>query len=185
MMFRLAYPILLSLLAVVAAWLAPALLKKPAGITYSATSELAQVAGRTKIPWHKIPLALRTACLVLLVLAAARPQLYNISREVRSPGVDIVLCLDTSGSMEALDFQLDGEPVTRLTAVKKVVSEFIQRRETDRIGLVVFGQEAFTQSPLTLDKGLLLDLVANMEIGMAERPGGKIENSDFGYRRPK
>jgi len=167
MMFRFAYPLLLSLLAVVAGWLALALRKKPASITYSATSALAQVAGGGKLLWDKVPLALRTACLALLVLVVARPQLYNVSREIRSPGVDIMLCLDTSGSMEALDFQLDGEPVTRLTAVKKVVSEFVQKRKMDRIGLVVFGQEAFTQSPLTLDKGLLLNLVANMEIGMA------------------
>jgi len=81
--------------------------------------------------------------------------------------VDIMLCLDTSGSMQALDFKLDGKPVSRLTAVKKVVSEFIKKRKTDRIGLVVFGQDAFTQSPLTVDKGLLLGLVDRMEVGMA------------------
>jgi Ca-activated chloride channel family protein len=69
--------------------------------------------------------------------------------------------------MQALDFQLNNKPTTRLTAVKKVVSEFVKKREMDRIGLVVFGEEAFTQSPLTLDKGLLLDLVDKMEIGMA------------------
>ena len=78
-----------------------------------------------------------------------------------------MLCLDTSGSMQALDFQLDDQPVSRLTAVKKVVSEFIRKREVDRIGLVVFGEEAFTQAPLTLDKGLLLGLVEKMTIGMA------------------
>ena len=78
-----------------------------------------------------------------------------------------MLCLDTSGSMQALDFKLDGKQVDRLTAVKKVVMDFIKKREMDRIGLVVFGDEAFTQSPLTLDKGLLLGLVEKMEIGMA------------------
>lgn len=112
-------------------------------------------------------MALRTGCLILLIVAASRPQLYNVSRDIRSAGVDIMLCLDTSGSMRALDFQLDGEPVSRLTAVKKVVSEFVKKREMDRIGLVVFGEEAFTQSPLTMDKGLLLSLVGDMEIGMA------------------
>ncbi|MCD4716887.1 MAG: VWA domain-containing protein, partial [Desulfobacterales bacterium] len=99
--------------------------------------------------------------------AAARPQFYNVSREIRSSGVDIMLCLDTSGSMRALDFKIDDEPVTRLTAVKKVVSDFIRKRKTDRIGMVVFGEEAFTQTPLTMDKGLLLGLVEKMEIGMA------------------
>jgi Ca-activated chloride channel family protein len=78
-----------------------------------------------------------------------------------------MLCLDTSGSMQALDFKLDNQPVSRLTAVKKVVREFIEKREMDRIGLVVFGSDAFTQSPLTRDKGLLVGLVEKMEIGMA------------------
>jgi len=78
-----------------------------------------------------------------------------------------MLCLDTSGSMQAMDFQIDDNPATRLTAVKKVVREFIEKREMDRIGLVVFGEEAFTQSPLTLDKGLLITLVDQMQIGMA------------------
>jgi Ca-activated chloride channel family protein len=131
------------------------------------TSAMAALAGGSWRLWDKIPLALRTICLVLLVLTAARPQLFNVSRDIRSPGVDIMLCLDTSGSMQALDFRLDEERVSRLTAVKKVVSEFIKKREMDRIGLVVFGEEAFTQSPLTLDKGLLLELVEKMEIGMA------------------
>jgi Ca-activated chloride channel family protein len=77
------------------------------------------------------------------------------------------MCIDTSGSMRALDFELNDEPVSRLTAVQKVVSDFIRKREVDRIGLVVFGEEAFTQAPLTLDKGLLLGLVDKMTIGMA------------------
>jgi Ca-activated chloride channel family protein len=167
MMFRLAYPAILALLVAVAGWAAFQLWRKPASIGHSMTSRVAQLAGSGNKLLFRIPMALRTACLVLLILAAARPQLYNVSREIRSPGVDIILCLDTSGSMRALDFKLDGEPVSRLTAVKKVVSDFIQKREMDRIGLVVFGAEAFTQSPLTLDKGLLLSLVEKMEIGMA------------------
>jgi Ca-activated chloride channel family protein len=167
MMFRFAYPVLLVLLALVAAWVFVSLRKKPATITHSMTSAMADLAGRGWRLLPRIPLALRTLCLILLVVAAARPQLYNVSREVRSAGVDIMLCLDASGSMQALDFQLDGEPVSRLVAVQKVVHEFIKKRELDRIGLVVFGQEAFTQSPLTMDKGLLLGLVDAMEIGMA------------------
>ena len=167
MMFRFAYPVLLVLLVVVAGWLFFCLRSKPSSITYSMTSQMARFAGGSGRFLAKVPMALRSVCLILLVLAAARPQLYNVSREIRSPGVDIMLCLDTSGSMQALDFKLDGKPVSRLTAVKKVVSEFIKKRETDRIGLVVFGEEAFTQSPLTVDKGLLLGLVNKMEVGMA------------------
>jgi len=167
MSFRFAYPALLFFAIAVAGWLAFRIWKKPSALTYSMTSQIARLAGGSHNFISKAPLVLRTLCLVLLVVTAARPQLYNVSREVKSPGVDIMLCLDTSGSMQALDFELNGEPVSRLTAVKKVVSDFIKKRETDRIGLVVFGEEAFTQSPLTLDKGLLLELVSKMEIGMA------------------
>ena len=78
-----------------------------------------------------------------------------------------MLCLDASGTMRALDFTINGNRVTRLDAVKKVVGEFIKKREHDRIGLVVFGTDAYTQSPLTLDKGLLLALVDKLDIGMA------------------
>ena len=167
MMFRFAYPVILVLLAVVGAWVFFSLRRKPLGITYSMTSRMALFTGGGNRYLARVPMVLRTGCLILLVLAAARPQFYNVSRDIRSPGVDIMLCLDTSGSMQALDFKLDGEPVSRLTAVKKVVSDFIRKRETDRIGMVVFGQEAFTQSPLTVDKGLLLNLVSKMEVGMA------------------
>ncbi len=167
MMFSFAYPTLFFLLAAVAGWLVFLLRRRPVAITYSLTSTLARLSGGGGRFRSVFPVVLRTVTLVLLLLAAARPQLYNVSREVRTPGVDIVLALDTSGSMRALDFKIDGDPVTRLTAVKKVVGEFIEKRRNDRIGLVVFGDEAFTQAPLTLDKGLLLGLVGKMEVGMA------------------
>ena len=167
MMFRFAYPVLFFLLAGVVGWVLYTFWKKPVGITYSIAARLAELAGTSSGMRQRILPATRAACLILLILTAARPQLYNVSREIRSPGVDIIMCHDTSGSMQAQDFKLDDKPVSRLTAVKKVVSEFIQKREVDRIGLVVFGEQAFTQAPLTLDKGLLLGLVEKMTIGMA------------------
>ncbi|MDY6880707.1 MAG: VWA domain-containing protein [Thermodesulfobacteriota bacterium] len=167
MLFRFAYPTLLFLLIIVAGGLVFSFRRRPPSITHSLTTRLIRMAGGGHRVLGWIPHLLRAACLVLLILAAARPQFYNVSREIRSPGVDIMLCLDTSGSMRALDFQINDRPVTRLTAVKKVVSEFIKKRESDRIGLVVFGEEAFTQSPLTMDKGLLMGLVEKMQIGMA------------------
>jgi Ca-activated chloride channel homolog len=136
-------------------------------ITYSLTHRLAKFTGTFERVIGRVPLILRSTALVLLVFAAARPQLYNVSADTRSSGVDIILCLDASGTMRALDFTLNNERVTRLTAVKKVVGEFIKKREHDRIGLVVFGTDAYTQSPLTMDKGLLLGLVDKLEIGMA------------------
>lgn len=167
MMFRFAYPLVLILLPLSAAWILFSIRRKPDALVYSVTSALTRLAGHRGVILGRLPLFLRAACLLLLTFAAARPQLYNVSREIRSPGVDIMLCLDTSGSMRALDFRLDDREADRLTAVKKVVSEFLKKRAADRIGLVVFGEEAFTQSPLTMDKGLLLGLVEKLTIGMA------------------
>lgn len=169
MMFRLAHPFLLVALSVIlAAYLAYRIfMRKPPAVDFSLTSRLARISGSSGSIMARLPDSLRALSLILLVIAAARPQMYSVSREVLSPGVDIILCLDTSGSMAGLDFELNAKPATRLTAVRKVVNDFIVQRPNDRMGLVVFGQEAFTQAPLTMDKGLLLSLVDNMQIGMA------------------
>ncbi len=166
MSFRFAYPsLLIVLLVLIALWSLYMWRRKSRAIEYPQADAMIRLAGVSFV--GRLPLILRTSVLILLALGAARPQFYNVSREIESPGVDIVICLDTSGSMRAIDFKLDGEHVDRLTAVKSVVSDFIEKREHDRISLVVFGQEAFTQAPLTMDKGLLLDLVDRMQIGMA------------------
>ena len=109
---------------------------------------------------------LRVLSLIFLILAVGRPQSGRTYSEVTSEGVDIFLALDTSGSMNALDFQMDKEPVNRLAIVKKVVEDFIDKRSTDRLGLIIFGDEAFTQCPLTLDHGILMDFLKEVEIGM-------------------
>ncbi len=166
-MLTFAYYPLLFLLLFIALWVFLKIRKGTPGLTYSHTHRLVKLSGDYSRHMGRLPLMLRAICLALLVIALARPQYSNVSRDTKSPGVDIMLCLDTSGSMRALDFKLKGERVTRLTAVKKVVTDFIKKREHDRIGLVVFGEEAFTQSPLSMDKGMLLNLVNRMEIGMA------------------
>ena len=168
MSFRFAYPILLIVLsALILLWLMVRLKRTPSSATFSTASVLFRLSSSTDKLKARIPLFLRTCAFIILALAASRPQLYNVSRETLSPGVDILLCMDTSGSMQALDITLDKIPVMRLTAVKKVVSDFIKKREHDRIGLVIFGEAAYTQAPLTMDKGLLLQLVGGMQIGMA------------------
>ena len=103
----------------------------------------------------------------LLIVAMGRPQRVNTEQVVSSEGIDIVLAIDVSGSMEALDFRLQGREVDRLHVAKKVVGDFVEARPYDRIGLVVFGEEAFTQVPLTLDHDALSDFLRNVEIGMA------------------
>lgn len=99
---------------------------------------------------HCIP-ALRILGLILLVIALARPQKGTSDEEVSTEGVDIMLVLDISQSMAALDFK----PENRLTVAKQTISEFVKKRSHDRIGLVVFGARAFTKCPLTLDYNVL------------------------------
>ena len=110
---------------------------------------------------------LLTAMVLCLVNAVMRPQKGKEFTEIDSEGVDIMLAIDTSGSMRGLDFKLDNQRVERLTMVKKVVSEFVEQRRHDRLGLVVFGTQAFTQCPLTLDHNVVLDFLDHMTIGMA------------------
>ncbi len=116
-------------------------------------------------PW--ILSVLGTFTLVALVIALARPQTTSSFTEIEASGRDIMLVMDVSRSMFALDFIEDGKRINRLQALKKVVKTFIEKREGDRIGLVVFGDQAFTQCPLTLDHHVLLKFVEDLEIGMA------------------
>lgn len=103
----------------------------------------------------------------LMIIALARPQAGERKINVETKGVNIVLALDLSGSMKALDFKRDDKIVTRLDAVKGVVSDFIMKREGDRIGLVVFGTHAFTQVPLTRDYNTIAFMIDHLKIGAA------------------
>lgn len=105
---------------------------------------------RTRL--RHLPALLRVVALGLLVTALARPQLGRSDSVVTSEGIDIVLAVDTSGSMAAEDF---GEGRTRLDHVVEVMREFIVKRPADRIGIVAFGRNAYTRCPLTLDQELL------------------------------
>ncbi len=113
-----------------------------------------------------IPPLLRLIALILLVVAVARPQWGNKYTEINSEGIDIILALDTSGSMRALDLTLDGDEANRLEVIKSVVTQFIDGRSYDRIGMVVFGSEAYTQCPLTLDYDILKGYLDLIEIGI-------------------
>jgi Ca-activated chloride channel family protein len=111
---------------------------------------------------------LRVAAIALVVFGLARPQKGIEHTRVRTEGIDIQLVVDVSGSMRALDFELDGEKANRLAVVKDVVTGFIKSRAGDRIGLTLFAGRAYTQCPLTLDYGMLLTLLEKAEIGMIE-----------------
>ena len=110
---------------------------------------------------------LKYTALVLMITAMARPQWGTQHRNVTTEGVNIVLAVDVSGSMSALDFKRDGKIVNRLEAIKGVVRDFVAKRENDRIGLVVFGTYAFTQLPLTRDYNTIAFVLDRLEIGSA------------------
>lgn len=118
--------------------------------------------------YRHILIILRSTALVLLVVALARPQYGNEQTKVTTEGIDIVLAVDVSGSMLAEDFEIGGQRYNRLHVIKPVVKDFILKRTNDRIGLVVFAGRPYTQCPMTLDYGMLLQLLEKVEIGMVE-----------------
>lgn len=165
---RFASPWLLASLAVVPLLLRQHLAARPtARIRFSSLESLRRLPRRRAMLSRHALFALRLCAVTLLCLALGRPQTGRRLTEVSTEGVDIVLAIDTSGSMQALDFVAQGRRVTRLDAVRRVVGEFIQGRPGDRMGMVVFGSEAYTQCPLTLDHGILLGFLEQVKIGMA------------------
>lgn len=149
-------------------WLVYLHWKNPGGtLLYSSIGTLQALRPRRVDLLAAIPIVLRCLAVALLVFSLARPQEGRKSTEILSAGVDIILAIDTSGSMRALDLKKDGKRVDRLTVVKDVVSEFIATREFDRMGMVVFGKEAFTQCPLTLDHNVLSTFLERLKIGIA------------------
>jgi Ca-activated chloride channel homolog len=141
--------------------------------------------GRRRVPvllvpfaaaWHRPslvapsrwPTALAFLGLALLIIALARPQRVEDKREVRSEGYDIMLSIDLSTSMRAEDFEREGERINRLQAIKPVIQAFIERRPSDRIGIVLFSGRAYTMAPLTFDHDWLAKQLGRIRIGMIE-----------------
>ena len=139
---------------------------------FSSTALLAPIRQGLWSRLVPLPPILRIAALTLMVLALARPQTRDRGGRVSLEGIDIVVALDLSQSMEATDL----EP-NRLEAAKKVIDDFIARRVSDRIGLVVFGKDAYTQCPLTLDYAVLRNMLAGMQLGMVDGGATAIGNA--------
>jgi Ca-activated chloride channel family protein len=110
-----------------------------------------------------VPFALRLAALVLIIVCLARPRSSEDFERVDTEGIDIVLAMDVSTSMLARDFTPD-----RISAAKDIAIEFIAERPTDRIGIVVFAGESYTQCPLTTDRSTLINLIKEIQTGLIE-----------------
>ncbi len=133
---------------------------RPATMTHTMTSFVRDLPISWRIAFRPILTILRLASISLVILALARPQIVQGRETISGEGVEIALALDISGSMASLDF----EPQNRLEAAKQVLNDFIKERPYDKIGLVVFSNEAFSQTPLTLDHTMLTRGLEKIEL---------------------
>ncbi len=157
------YLFLLLLLIPLIAWYIIKLRKMQASFKMSSSFALDKAPSTIRVYLRHFPFLLRLIAIALVIIVLARPQSVNSSDISNSEGIDIVMAIDISGTMMAQDLS-----PTRLEAAKKVAAEFINDRQNDRIGLVIFSGESFTQCPLTTDHRVLLNLLGEVKFGMIE-----------------
>lgn len=129
----------------------------------STTEGIKGIPTSWKVKWRPVLIVLRSIAFIAFVIALARPQKTNVSESIDSEGIDIVLSMDISGSMMAEDFKPN-----RLSAAKDNAIKFVDARPTDRIGLVIFSGESFTQCPITIDHNVLKEQISQIESGMLQ-----------------
>ncbi len=132
-------------------------------ITFSSLQMFGEVPKSLREKLAHLPAVLRILALAFLMVAFARPQTFSSGENIYTEGIDIAMVLDISGSMLAEDFKPN-----RLDAAKKVIDDFIKGRTTDKIGLVIFSGESFTQCPLTIDYSVLRNLLKDIHSGMIQ-----------------
>jgi Ca-activated chloride channel family protein len=137
--------------------------KKTPTLKYSNLKLIAPLNKGIKTKFAHLPFALRMLSLSFIIIALARPQNISEGEIVYTEGIDMMITLDISGSMLAEDFKPN-----RIEAAKKIIDEFISKRKSDNIGLVIFAGEAFTQCPLTIDYNVLRNLLNQISHGMIE-----------------
>ena len=137
--------------------------KQEASVNFSDLKGMVKLPKTWKAYLRHLLFALKMAALALLIVALARPQSSSTNSTSNIEGIDIVMAMDVSGSMLARDLKPD-----RLTAAKNVASDFVKDRSGDRMGLVIFSGESFTQVPLTTDHGVMLNMLAEMKNGLIE-----------------
>ncbi len=152
---------LFALLPLLAVWYFARGNKQSAAVVISDAG--ARGLSSAKAALRHIPFVLRLLAISCIIMALARPQTRTELQKAEGEGVDIVLCIDVSGSMTAQDFQPN-----RLEAAKKVAADFVNSRSNDRIGVVIFAGESFTQCPITTDHAVLLSAIDNIHNGLLE-----------------
>ena len=160
------YPWVLYFLLIIPlmiAWYVFRGMKVQTSVKYSSLNIFKNVPSTIREKLRHIPFAVRLIAIGLLIVALARPQSFSSGENVTTEGIDIAMVLDISGSMLAEDLKPN-----RLEAAKNVIDDFIKGRTSDRIGLVVFSRDAFTQCPLTIDYNVLRNLLMEIRSGMIE-----------------
>lgn len=165
MSFRFATPWILTLALLIPALLAARHLwasrrTKPATMQFAPAWLALGLPRSWRVSWRPILVIMRLTAIGLALIAMARPQIVQGRETITGEGVEIALALDISGSMASLDF----EPQNRLEASKQVISDFIAERPYDKLGLVIFAHEAFSQSPLTLDHNMVTRSLDQVEL---------------------
>jgi Ca-activated chloride channel homolog len=153
--------LLLIVVPVLIWWYAAKNKKRQASIIVSSVSAKGLASWKTSL--RHLPFVLRLLAIVFIVAAIARPQTMFEEQNAEGEGVDIVLCIDVSGSMTAQDLTPN-----RLEAAKNVAIDFVNKRLTDRIAIVIFSGESFTQCPLTTDHAVLISAIENIRNGLLE-----------------
>ncbi|NEX21144.1 VWA domain-containing protein [Thiorhodococcus mannitoliphagus] len=156
-------------LPVVMRWLPPAARDVGAALRLPIYAKLQGLpeAGQQRLAWWRLVLA--ALVWILLVLAAARPQWVGDPIGLPVAGRDLMLAVDISQSMEQADYELRGQRVSRLAAVQAVAADFIERREQDRLGLILFGSRAYLQTPMTFDAETVAAMLRDSVVGLAGR----------------
>jgi Ca-activated chloride channel family protein len=168
-MFRLATPYALLLLALIPLLVWYRRRRRPPALAVAETDLAAGLGPSLALRLHWLLPGMYYLTLVLLIAALARPQWGTERLPTEAEGINILLTVDLSGSMAAEDFNHQGRRLNRLDAIKRVVRDFIARRAGDRIGMVVFGSQAYTQLPLTRDYQTIGAILERLAIGAAGR----------------
>jgi len=161
-----AYPAffyLLVLLPLMIAWYLWRGRKNTAALKISGFENLDERISSSRVWLRHLLFVIRMLVVALIIIVLARPQSSNQWEQVTTEGIDIVMCMDISGSMRAMDFKPN-----RLEASKNVGIEFVNARQNDRFGLVVFAGEAFTQCPMTTDRAVVANFLKEIDFGVIE-----------------
>lgn len=160
------YLLLLGLIPLLSKWRKNRL--KESAFLYSSVALLRGVANLKKSRSRSLLALCRCLILILCILAMARPRFSEGKTSIKASGIDMVIALDLSTSMAAMDFVQDGERVNRLQIAKSVLDDFIDQRSNDRLGLVAFAGRAYIAAPLTLDHDFFSMNLKRLDLGIAE-----------------